>query len=140
MALIMFRYLSNLSTAMKVLWSYLIWYLYFVYKYFDPDVELWVRSLGIALLVGFALNLNAFCSIKAIVKTPNKCQPLRFFIIPFCVSSFPVLVNDKGFFLFLSPIVKENMIALSFCLAFLSLARVSHFVVYRKQSGGNVLS
>jgi len=136
----MVRYLSNLSLSIKVLWCYLLWYLYFVYKYFEPDVELWVRSLGIALLVGFVLNINAFCSIKGMVNTPNKWQTFRFFAIPFCVSSFPVLVNDKDFFLFFSPILKENMIALSLCLAFLSLACVSHLTVYRKKSGGKVLS
>lgn len=136
----MFGYLSNLSHGMKVLWCYLIWYLYFAYKYFEPDVELWVRSLGIALLVGFVLNINAFCSIKGMVNTPNKWQIFRFLAIPFCVSSFPVLVNDKGFFLFFSPILKENIIVLSLCLAFFSLTWVSHFAVYRKKSGGKVLS
>lgn len=125
---------------MKVLWCCLLWYLYFVYKYFEPDVELWLRSLGIALLIGFVLNINAFCSIKGMVNTPNKWQTFRFFIIPFCVSSFPVLVNDNHFFLFFSPILKENMVALVLCLAFLSLAWVSHLAVYRKKSGGKVLS
>jgi hypothetical protein len=75
----MFGYLSRLSNGMKILWCYLIWYLYFGFKYFESDLELRCRSLGIALLVGLALNINSFCSFKAIINASSKWQILRFF-------------------------------------------------------------
>ena len=106
----MLKYLGKLTSGMQVLWCYAIWYIYFVSKYFVPDLELWLRSLGIGLLVGFVLNINAFCSIRGILGAPNKGAILRFFIIPFCVSSFPVVIMDKGFTLFFSPSLKENII------------------------------
>jgi len=54
---------------------------------------------------------------------------LPFFVIPFCVSSFPVLVKERGFFLFFSPVFKENAFALILCLAFLAITWISkmHF-------------
>ncbi|MBL7225026.1 MAG: hypothetical protein ISS59_02730 [Desulfobacteraceae bacterium] len=128
----MFGYLSRLSNGMKILWCYLIWYLYFGLEYFESDLELWRRSLGIALLVGLALNINAFCSFKGIINASNKWQILRFFVIPFCVSSFPVLIKDKGFLLFFSPSLKENLIALSLCMLFLSLTWISKLVTHEQ--------
>ena len=124
----MFRYLGGLTNGMKILWCYLIWYVYFVSRYFVPDLDLWQRSLGIALLVGFVLNINAFCSIRGILNAPKKAAVFRFFIIPFCVSSFPVVIKDKGFFLFLSPSLKENLTALTLCVIFLSIAWLSKLI------------
>jgi hypothetical protein len=128
----MIGYLSRLSNGVKILWCYLIWYLYFGLEYFEPDLELWFRSLGIALLVGFALNINSFCSFKGIINTSNKWQVLRFFVIPFCVSSFPVLIKDKGFFVFFSSSMKENLIALSLCMLFLSLTWISRLLTHQQ--------
>jgi hypothetical protein len=95
----MFKYLSNMSLGIKILWCYLIWYIYFVYKYFDFKIGLWGRFLGIAIIVGFALNINAFDSLKDIKNPYNLWKVSRFFIIPFCVASFPTLIKDKGFIL-----------------------------------------
>ena len=128
--ILMFRYFSNLSYGMKILWCYLIWYIYFSCKYFESDPDLWLRTLGIALLVGLVLNLNAFYSLKGIINAKNKWQIFRFFAIPFCVSSFPVLVKDKGFLLFFSPRLEENLIAFSLCILLLSFSymgkRITH--------------
>jgi len=121
----MFVYLSKLSNGMKILWCYLIWYIYFVSKYFVLDLDLWQRSLGIALLVGFVLNINSFGSFEGIVRAENKYQVFRFFAIPFCVSSFPVIIKDKGFILVLSPLIEENMLALGMCMTFLLFTRIS---------------
>lgn len=120
-------YLAKLSNSMKILWCYLIWYVYFALKYFISNHDLWVRSLGIALLVGFALNINAFCSIKGILRA-EKAQVFRFFAIPFCVSSFPVLISGKGFFVFFSPSMKENLSALSLCAFFMCLVWLSRMI------------
>ncbi len=119
------RYLSGLSGSMKVLWCCLIWYVFFAIKYFEPNGELWLRSVGIAILIGAVLNLNAFHSLENIRKAANKWQVFRFFIIPFCVSSFPALIKDKGFILFFAPSLRENIIALALCVLFLLLTRAS---------------
>jgi len=70
----MFGYLSRLPYGVKILWCCLIWYLYFTIKYLDLELELWSRSLGIALLVGFVLNINAFGSVRALVEAEDKGQ------------------------------------------------------------------
>jgi len=121
-------YLSDLTGSIKILWCCLIWYIYFVIIYFDPNLELWLRSLGIACLIGFVLNINAYHSLENLRKSANKWQIFRFFIIPFCVSSFPVLIKDKDFILFFSPSIKENLTALGLCALFLFLAWSSQFV------------
>ena len=128
----MFGYLSRLSNGMKILWCYLIWYLYFVSKCFELDLELWRLSLGIALLVGFVLNINAFCSLRGIINATNKWQIFRFFAITFCVSSFPVLIKEKSFLLFFSLSLKENLIALSLCMLFLFLTWISKLVAHQE--------
>jgi hypothetical protein len=114
---------------MKILFCYLLWYIYFIVRYFDPQIELWLRSLGIAILVGFVLNINSFCTMKGILNAHNKWQVFRFFAIPFCVSSFPVLIKDKGFFVFFSPIMTENVTVSSLCLMFLAICWISRRIV-----------
>jgi len=113
----------------KILWCYLIWYVYFVYKYFDFTIELWGSSLAIAIIVGLALNINAFASPKEIIDPGNIWKVIRFFIIPFCVASFPALIKGKGFILFFSPNMKENLIAISLCVFFLVLTYLSKLIV-----------
>ena len=95
---------------------------------------------AIFLYHGFVKGIPRELDEAALIEGCSKWQTFRFFAITFCVSSFPVLVNDKDFLLLFSPILEENMIALSLCFAFLSLAWVSHLAVYRKKSGGAVLS
>jgi len=128
----MFGYLSRLPYGVKILWCCLIWYMYFTIKYLDLELELWSRSLGIALLVGFVLNINAFGSVRAIVEAEDKGQVFRFFAIPFCVSSFPVLTKGKGFILFFSPHLEEDLVALSLIALFLSLCWVSKALCSRR--------
>ena len=126
-------YLSGLSNSMKVLWCCLIWYVTFAIKYFEADLELWLRSIGIALLIGIILNLNAFHSLEGIKKAPNKWQVFRFFIIPFCVSSFPVLIKGRGFILFFPPSLLENVFGISLCALFLAFTWISRGIM--KKSG-----
>ena len=121
-------YLAGLTNSMKVLWCSLIWYLYFAVKYFEPNLELWLRSIGIAILIGVILNLNAFHSMKNIRESSNKWQVFRFFIIPFCVSSFPALIKDKGFIIFFSPSFGENLTVITICILFLLLTRIGHHI------------
>ena len=43
----------------------------------------------------------------------------RLYLMPFCVSSFSSLIKDRGFFVFISPIPQETILAIIFCAVFL---------------------
>ena len=110
----MLRYLANLSTGRLILWCYLMWYLVVLVRYFDPSLRLWLTSLGLSAIIGFALYLST-------VSGTNKVklefwQVFRLFLMPFCVSSFAALVKGKGFILIFSPKVEEIGIAVGLCL------------------------
>lgn len=121
----MIKYFGHMNVKIKILWCYLLWYLYFVIKYFDLDPYLWGCSFGISLLVGFALNINSYDSPKDILKFEDKWKILRFFIVPFCVSSFPAVIKGKGFLLFFSPKPSENFYAILICILFWTFTNLS---------------
>jgi hypothetical protein len=106
------KYFANLSAGRVVLWCYFIWYLFFAARYFDSSRNLWLTSLGIALIVGLALMIST--ESTRLLSWPT----FRLFAMPFCVSSFSALVKGKGFVLIFSPRMQENYIALGLCAAF----------------------
>ena len=108
------HYLANLSKGRLILWCYFIWYLVVLVRYFDPSARLWLTSLGLSLIIGFAL----FVSTTAAGENKVKLEPwqiIRLFMMPFCVSSFAALVKGKGFVLIFSPDPKEILIAVALC-------------------------
>jgi len=107
----MVDYLLNSSLSLKILWCYLFWYLFFLVRYFRWDVSLWGTTLFMSVFVGIALNFNAFGSVEEIRKE-NKWKIARYFIIPFCVSSYPLLIKNQNFILIFSPNIIENVLAL----------------------------
>lgn len=108
------KYFASLSAGRTVLWCYLIWYVFFAARYFDPSPNLWLTSLGISGVIGIAL----FLSTNGANSQLDRWQVFRLFLMPFCVSSFSALVKGRGFFLVCSPRVQENLIALGLCGAF----------------------
>ena len=108
------RYFANLPIGRIVLWCYLIWYLFFAFRYFDPSSQLWLTSLGISAIIGVALVI----STSGGKTTLNRWQTFRLFLMPFCVSSFSALVKGRGFTLVFSPRAQENLLALGMCAAF----------------------
>lgn len=74
-----------------ILAFYLSWYLYIVINYFDSNYLIWSNALLIAIVVGIALNLSANNSKK------SNWVTLRFFLIPFAVSSYTALISGRGF-------------------------------------------
>jgi len=106
-------YLNDMPYGMVILWCFMIWYIYFVIRYFDPSPDIWFRSVGIAILVGIALNINSFGTYDDILAA-DRYQVFRFFLIPFCVSSFPALLKGKGILVF-SKDSKENITAMILC-------------------------
>ena len=109
------QYLTNLSKGRLILWCYFIWYLVVLVRYFDPSPRLWLTSLGLSLIIGFALFVSTTAAGKKEVKL-DRWQIIRLFMMPFCVSSFSALVKGKGFVLIFSPDPKEILLAVGLCV------------------------
>ena len=108
------RYLANLSTGRLNLWCYFIWYLVVLVRYFEPSLRLWITSLGLSAIIGFALYISTVAAGTKQVKL-EFWQTFRLFLMPFCVSSFAALVKGKGFILVFSPKVGEIGLAVGLC-------------------------
>jgi len=108
------HYLSNLSKGRLILWCYFIWYLVVMVRYFDPSPRLWLTSLGLSLIIGFALYVSTTAAGETKVKL-ERWQIIRLFMMPLCVSSFSALVKGRGFFLIFSPNLDEILIAVGLC-------------------------
>jgi len=117
----MLKYLKNLQLGQQLLWSYLLWYLSISFIYFDPCLQLWLSSLGIALIIGAALVISTTCW-PVNMRTLDKWQTMRLFLIPFCVSSYSSLIKDQDFFLIFPPDLKTNLLALSVISSFLLIS------------------
>lgn len=115
------RYLANLDGPRTVLWCYLVWYAVVAARYFDPSPSLWGASLGLSGVIGFALLLNAGWPRAPLARW----QRVRFFLTPFCVSSFAALVKGRGFILVFSRDPKDLVLGASGCAALLALRRWS---------------
>ena len=116
------RYLANLSTGRLILWCYLIWYGVVLVRYFDPSARLWLTSLGLGGIIGFALYLSTTAG-----SNPVKLDfwtKFRLFLMPFCVSSFAALVKGKGFVLIFSPKPAEIMTAVGLCALLVAVVAV----------------
>ena len=110
------RYLAGLSTARLILWCYFIWYAVVLVRYFDASARLWLTSLGLGGIIGFALYLSTAGSGTTKLKL-DRWQLFRLFLMPFCVSSFAALVKGRGFILIFSPRVDEVFLAVALCSA-----------------------
>ncbi len=119
----MIDYLARLRTPLIVLWCYVIWYAVVVAHHFDASPRLWTTSLGLSLIIGVALVLNASSGShrQSLAFWPR----LRFFLAPFCVSSFSALVKGKGFWLVFSPRPREVAEGLVLCAAFVAVTRAA---------------
>lgn len=110
------RYLTSLNTGRLILWCYFIWYLVVLVRYFDDNLYLWLTSLGLSGIIGFALYVSTVTAGANKLKL-EFWQTFRLFLMPFCVSSFAALVKGKGFILIFSPDVREIGAAVGLCAA-----------------------
>lgn len=117
------RYLGELTTPRLILWCYLIWWTFAAAHYFDPSPRLWITSLGISAIIGTALYLSTAHAGKTRTRL-DAWQVFRFYLMPFCVSSFAALVKDRGFVLVFHPSLRANLEALSACAGFCALSYV----------------
>jgi hypothetical protein len=112
-------YVKALNTPRIVLWCYLLWYLVMAGFHFDPAPGIWMTSIGVSFIIGFALDLSS----RAAGAPRARGWPLvRLYLFPFCVSSFSSLVKDHGFILIFSPALMETGIAIGACLVFWLMA------------------
>jgi len=113
----MIAYFARLNRPRLILWCYLAWYIAIVCLYFDASPVLWISSLGISLLIGFALNLAT--------RQPNQkidCWIVfRLFLIPFCVSSYSALIKGKGFILLFPPNLNNLLVCSLSCFGVIVL-------------------
>lgn len=114
------RYFAQISTGRIVLWCYAVWYAVIVALHFDPSPGLWLTSLGLSAIIGFALILSTRPTGGKPVKADH-WQTFRLFLMPFCVSSFAALVKDAGFILIFPPSLRDNLIGFAAIAAFLLL-------------------
>ena len=116
------KYLASLTLGRFVLWCYFLWYLVVLVRYFDPNLRIWLTSLGLSVIIGVALTINAMSGSNG--TRPQPWPIFRFFLTPFCVSSFASLVKDRGFILLFSPDWREMAAAAGACvlLGLLALA------------------
>jgi hypothetical protein len=94
----------------------LIWWLVVLVRYFDPSPRIWLTSLGLSLIIGFALFVNTTASGVSRVQL-EPWPTFRLFLTPFCVSSFAALVKGRQFVLIFSPDWRETAAALGLCAA-----------------------
>jgi hypothetical protein len=108
------RYLANITNGRQILWCYFIWYLVVLVRYFDTRPSIWLTSLGISLIIGFALLINTTSSGTTRIRL-EPWPAFRLFLTPFCVSSFSALVKDQHFVLIFSPQPMEMVVAGGLC-------------------------
>lgn len=120
-----FNYFVNLKAGKTILWCYLIWYLVTLYHYFDASPAIWLNSIGISLVIGFALLLSVNTPD---LKSSDRWQTFRLFLMPFCVSSFSSLIKGRGFVLIAPPITSELILSVSSCLIFALFVYVLKYI------------
>src|SRR5688572_4799943 len=113
------RYFGELRASQRVLWCYLVWYLFVAIPYFEADPMLWLSSLGISAIIGTALYLSTARAGRTRVRL-ERWQVARLYVMPFCVSSFAALIKGRGFILVFHPSARANLVAASACALFVA--------------------
>lgn len=100
-------YLAGLDRARTLLWAAFFWYLAMITRHPPASLEAWANAAGIAAVVGAILLANAYhagASPRALRFWPTA----RFFLIPFCVSSFSTTMRSSGLVLVFSRDMTDN--------------------------------
>lgn len=113
------------SPPILVLWNVWLWWVWVAITHFDTLVIPTVlhSAIGICIIVGVTLNTNAYAlwstqwmdernppRVRAFLYE-GSFSALRFFMIPFCVSSYSSIINQEctfGTFVFLFPVSDRN--------------------------------
>jgi hypothetical protein len=120
-------YLRALTAPRMLLWCYFVWWAFVAARYFDPQPSLWLNSLGLSGIIGTGLYFStAYAGPTR--RVLGFWPVLRFYLMPFCVSSFAALIKGRGFVLIFHPDLKGNLQPLAFC------AGASALVLFFKRS------
>jgi hypothetical protein len=119
-----FGYLRSLRPPKVLLWCYLIWYAFVVVRYFEPTPALWGTSLGMSAIIGSGLYLSTAYATGA-RRALGVWPVFRFYLMPFCVSSFAALVKGRHFVLIFHPELRDNATALALCGGFVVLVAIA---------------
>lgn len=111
------HYLRALDRRRLVLWLAFLWFVTMAFRYADGDVSVWLRSCGIAAIVGSILTLNALPPAGRL-RDLGVWPVLRFFLIPVCVASFSSFAKGHPFFLIFPLNLWENAIGAAVLLGF----------------------
>lgn len=105
----------------------LIWYVVMVGFHVErlTASALW-QALGLAFVVGTLLTGNAMGDARL-----RGSQVARFYLIPFCVSSFTAATGSAGFVVIVSPMLLENAAAALLVASYLGIERLR----FRKRQG-----
>ena len=128
------RYFASVPKGRIVLWCYLLWYFVTVFNHFDPSPAIWLNSLGITVVIGFALLLSVGGGPG---NGASGWQTFRLFLMPFCVSSFSSLIKGKGFILIFPPTIHELTVSIAVCAIFLFLVWLLRLTKERSNPEGN---
>jgi hypothetical protein len=117
-------YLRALSAPRTLLWCYFLWWGFVAFRYFDPHPSLWLSSLGLSGIIGTGLYFST--AYAGTTRRPLGFWPvLRFYLMPFCVSSFAALIKDHGFVLIFHPDAEGNLLASACCAVFCAIVLLS---------------
>lgn len=112
-------YLRRLPAPKALLWCYLIWYAVVAVRYFDPHAALWASSVGLSAIIGTGLYVSTAYA-EGERRRLGFWPVFRFYLMPFCVSSFAALIKGHGFVLIFHPDLAGNATALLLCALFCS--------------------
>ena len=84
------RYLARLSTGRLILWCYFLWYFVVLVRYFDSNPRLWLTSIGLSVIIGFALYISTTAAGNKKVQL-EPWQTFRLFLMPSASRASPRL-------------------------------------------------
>jgi len=113
-------YLARLDNRRLLLWSAFFWYVAIMARHASASPALWLNSAGIAAVISVILAANAIPAGRN--WRDLGIWPLaRFFLIPFCVSSFSAVMNKAGLVLIFPRNLADNLVATGTVAGFLVL-------------------
>lgn len=113
-------YLARLDNRRLLLWSAFLWYVAIMARHATSSPAVWLNSAGIAAVISVILAANA-------IPVGRNWQDLgfwplaRFFLIPFCVSSFSAVMNKAELVLIFPRNLADNLVAAGAVVLFLML-------------------
>lgn len=121
----MIRYLARLDNRHLLLWSAFLWYVAIMARHATASPAAWLNSAGIAAVISIILAANAILPGRK--WSDLGFWPLaRFFLIPFCVSSFSAVMHKEGLVLVFPRNLADNLAAAGTVALFLLLCAAAH--------------